>query len=182
MISLWNQRALWWTKCYCWCYVSPSWLIMIKVFKDSLGCSLIHLRTLTGDFLDILYSSSFFPLIHKATRVTENSVTLIDNILTNSLSKGSLEFCFPTCLTIFQCLLVEIKRAENTKKMVQKRIMSKSNICKCKDFPTSIPWEDLYVENNTDFPHQKFVKVSNFGFNECFPIYSTKKSSQVGKP
>ncbi len=30
----------------------------------------------------------YFPLIHKPTRVKENSATLIDNILTNYLSEG----------------------------------------------------------------------------------------------
>lgn len=43
--------------------------------------------TVTREFLNILHSSYFFPLILKSTRVKNNSVTLIDNILTNTLSE-----------------------------------------------------------------------------------------------
>ena len=44
----------------------------INLFKNKLD-------SLTGDFLNILYSSYFFPLIHKSTQVKENSATLTDN-------------------------------------------------------------------------------------------------------
>ena len=41
----------------------------------------------TQDFLNILYSNYFYPIIHKPSiRVTDRSATLIDNILTNSLN------------------------------------------------------------------------------------------------
>lgn len=62
---------------------------MESVFKELSGVSggsENKLDTLTDDFLNTLYSSYFFPVIHKSTRVKENSATLIDNILTNSLS------------------------------------------------------------------------------------------------
>ena len=39
----------------------------------------------TSTALDILYSHNVFPLITKPTRVTENTATLIDHILTNNL-------------------------------------------------------------------------------------------------
>ena len=36
-----------------------------------------------GEFLDIIYSSCFKPLIGKPTRITTNTATLIDNLFTN---------------------------------------------------------------------------------------------------
>ena len=39
----------------------------------------------TKNFLDIMYSLGFYPLIDKPTRVTDSSATLIDNIFTNEL-------------------------------------------------------------------------------------------------
>ena len=39
--------------------------------------------TSTSDFLDLITSNSLMPLIHKPTRITSTSKTLIDNILTN---------------------------------------------------------------------------------------------------
>jgi endonuclease/exonuclease/phosphatase family metal-dependent hydrolase len=38
-------------------------------------------------FLEQLFTSSYFPLITKATRVTHHTTTLIDNIFTNNIEK-----------------------------------------------------------------------------------------------
>lgn len=133
------------------------------------------LDTLTGDFLNILYSSYFFPLIHKSTRVKENSAALIDNILTNSLREGiksgvlysDLSDLFP----IFQYSLIKVNRAKHTK--MHKRVMSKSNISKFKYMLASDSWDDA------DFAYPNFMKVISFSFNECFPFGSpTTKYSQ----
>ena len=40
----------------------------------------------TGDFLDLLSSHSFLPLINRPTRVTPDSATIIDNIFTNNIN------------------------------------------------------------------------------------------------
>ena len=38
----------------------------------------------SGEFMDILYSNEFLPLISRPTRISTNSATLIDNIFTNN--------------------------------------------------------------------------------------------------
>ena len=48
---------------------------------DFLKC---YEHRLTSSFIDILYSNNAFPLITKPTRVTQNTATLIDHILTNN--------------------------------------------------------------------------------------------------
>ena len=40
---------------------------------------------LTNDFLNLMYTHSYIPLITKATRVYKSSATLIDNIFTNNV-------------------------------------------------------------------------------------------------
>ena len=47
-------------------------------------------HNLTGKFLDMMYSNSFFPLITQPTRITSHSATLIDNIFQNSLETNLL--------------------------------------------------------------------------------------------
>lgn len=44
-----------------------------------------------ANFIQQLFSYSFYPLITKPTRITEKSATLIDNILTNRLSDNDLK-------------------------------------------------------------------------------------------
>lgn len=66
---------------------------------------------------------------------------------------------------------------------MHKRIMSKVNISKFKDMPTSISWDDLHKENNTEYAYRNFIKVVNCCFNDCFPIgSSTRKSQDFNKP
>ena len=52
----------------------------------------------TEDFVDLLYSYCFFPLINRATRVTHVTATLIDKIFTNNLecAEKSLQGIFVT--------------------------------------------------------------------------------------
>ena len=42
----------------------------------------------TQDFLNCMYSNSFFPVITKPTRVTSSSATLIDNLFTNAIANA----------------------------------------------------------------------------------------------
>jgi hypothetical protein len=41
----------------------------------------------TNNFIEQLFTSSFFPLITKPTRITHHTATLIDNIFTNNLEE-----------------------------------------------------------------------------------------------
>ena len=47
-------------------------------------------NNLSDNFMNQLLSSSFYPLITKPTRITQNSATLIDNILTNSFDQNGV--------------------------------------------------------------------------------------------
>ena len=49
-----------------------------------------HCHETTGEFLEIMYSRMFFPLITRPTRITSNTATLIDNIFTNNLNNFSV--------------------------------------------------------------------------------------------
>ena len=44
-----------------------------------------HTNELTGEFLDVMYSKMFFPLITRPTRITSHTATLIDNIFSNNM-------------------------------------------------------------------------------------------------
>ena len=47
-------------------------------------------HNLTCEFLDMMYSNTFFPLITRPTRITSHSATLVDNIFQNSLETNLL--------------------------------------------------------------------------------------------
>ena len=52
------------------CYIMADWNIDLMKYQS---------HDKTGEFLDIMFSRSFFPLISWPTRITSNSATLIDN-------------------------------------------------------------------------------------------------------
>ena len=46
---------------------------------------MIAIRVHTGEFIDMLFTYSFLPLITRPTRATASTASLIDNILTNNV-------------------------------------------------------------------------------------------------
>ena len=56
----------------------------------------IDKHSLTPEFLDIMFSYSFFPLINRPTRVRAESATLIDNIYCNVLKRNIFSGIFYT--------------------------------------------------------------------------------------
>ena len=53
-----------------------------------------HCHKATSDFLDLLYSRMYFPLITRPTRITANKASLIDNIFTNDPLRPSISGLF----------------------------------------------------------------------------------------
>ena len=53
-------------------------------------------HSVTGEFLDALYSNMFFPLVMRPTRITCHSATLIDNIFVNQFFDRSRSGLFFT--------------------------------------------------------------------------------------
>ena len=85
------------------------------------------------DFSNLLLSNSYFPLIHKPTRIVKKSASLIDNMYTNytydscncgilcsDLSDHFSVFCIIGCLTI----------TDNKLSTITKRNFSNKNIAK----------------------------------------------------
>ena len=53
-----------------------------------------HCHKATSDFLDLLYSRMYFPLITRPTRIRANKASLIDNIFTNDPLRPSISGLF----------------------------------------------------------------------------------------
>ena len=47
-------------------------------------------HVLSNDFLNLIYSHAFIPLITKPTRISKSSATLIDNIFSNDINNDVL--------------------------------------------------------------------------------------------
>ena len=82
-----------------------------------------------------MFANAFYPTISKPTRVTQQTATLIDNIITNiheySIKSGILYNDISDHFPIFTFYELGVKK-ENEYKIVYKRMASLANISKLK--------------------------------------------------
>ena len=115
----------------------------IHLFGDY-NINILNSHLPTSDFLAVMYSNFFIPLINRPTRVKEGSATIIDNIFTNCVSDKDLYsgilFCdisdhFPV-FTI--CNSKEYDKISD--EFLYKRVFSPRNIEQFKMKLSSIDW------------------------------------------
>ena len=68
---------------------------LVRISKENKACFLMadwnldlmkhHKHDKTSEFLDVMFSRAFFPLISRPTRITSNTASLIDNTFTNDV-------------------------------------------------------------------------------------------------
>ena len=93
----------------------------------------------TAEFLEVIYSHAFTPLITKPTRVTSNTATLIDNIFTNSsrnsfngIILSDISDHFPIfCINITKCATITDAEFKQQREFKTKNIadFSEKNAC-----------------------------------------------------
>ena len=125
----------------------------------------------TSALLDILYSNNVFPLITKPTRVTKNSATLIDHILTNNIhshvnnKQGILCSSISDHFAIFHIALHAKQNNANTL-IDYHRDMRKSNVLRFNNEIAQTSWDDIYQCNDIQLAystfHKKIIKTLAF--------------------
>ena len=131
----------------------------------------------TSEFLDIMYSNNFIPVITRPTRKKDKSGTLIDNIFTNNLVEinhsiqGLFKREISDHLPIFM-IHKRIKEKENTFYSM-KRKFSLQNKNRFKDLMAQVDWTILYNQDTTsafEVFHNKITEI----YNEAFPEIKIK--------
>lgn len=126
-----------------------------------------------SQFLNLMYSFSYTPLITKPTRVTENCATLIDNIwstevehnVTNSILYTDITDHFPIT-SYFSCS----NNMTTQKILISKRIFSNSNTDNFVQMITNANWNYVYTENCANKAFNVFTDKFIELFDECFPL------------
>ena len=138
-----------------------------------------HCHQLTSEFLDIMYSNMFSPLITHPTRITSNTATLIDNIFTNHLDNlafsGLLFTDISDPLSIF-CILYEQHIDTNYDKYIFYPNKSEANISKFHDRLRNTNWLELQDFNDPKHAYGSFLDKFTNIFNSCFPLEKKRAS------
>lgn len=134
---------------------------------------------ITADFVELMFSYFYMPLINKPTRIKNDSATLIDNILCNDVmymesNNGILCTDISDHFPVFS--VMKAKREQANPEYIIKRIVNDVNIQKFKDKLSTIDWGNLIGNNGCQEAfslfHSTFIRL----YEECFPLKKIKIS------
>lgn len=139
-------------------------------------------NTLTGNFLQNMLSYSLHPIITRATRITENSKTLIDNIFTNACSDDCKSAVIYSDISDhLPCILQCRKRTNNDSLNEAKssppnisRNFSKASIAKFNHHLSHLNWAFLYngsgeIDGDPNIAYNNFLDTLTIGLDTFFP-------------
>ena len=135
-----------------------------------------------SEYVDTLFAYGFLQIITKPTRISGNSATLIDHIITNSTSRNFdsfiLNFRVSDHLPILHKL--NLKKNKTKQQKLETRNFSSSNINKFKNAIQNFNWNHVISENNCP---QTAYSLFNNTFNNLvdtyFPITVVNFNSNV---
>lgn len=141
----------------------------------------VHLPT--KEFVDLMYSYSFYPTINKPTRITRTSATCIDNIITNNTyvtKSGILTFDVSDHLPVFVKSNHCFERPVPKVTQVYRREETDDNINILNKRLSLVNWNDVLgtSTNNADVLYDRFLSKFMSIYNDCIPL---TKCNQKGK-
>lgn len=145
-----------------------------------------------NDFVNLIFSNGFLPVIDRPTRVTEHSATLIDNIITNDIfgkiNSGILVTDISDHFPIFSIT----KHGQNPRTTATpkrsatqtSRMLKPNNIRGFNNGLTLTDWETIYQDNNPETAFNEFHDRLSKTFNIHCPIkkINLSKSKTPKKP
>ena len=138
----------------------------------------------TSDFLNTMFSYSFFPLINKPTRITSTSSTLIDNIFCNKVPDcdnavgGLLITDLSDHLPIFYILPPDDNMQVSQNKDCFQRNLSNSRKAEFKTVITEIDFDTILGNGNVQMAFTEFHTKIKTAYEDAFPLRKITKQQQ----
>jgi hypothetical protein len=147
----------------------------INLFKSE-SCDYANVQ-----FIEQLLTSSFFPLITKATRITYHTATLIDNIFTNNIEEldntlndiifSDISDHFPIVHTFNTQGVLDKNRRDNVNNTTDQIIFNKASIETFSHAIKDISWNEILSEmKDTETAYNKFLKLFTNLYDANFPL------------
>ena len=142
----------------------------------NIDVSKFHTLNTPQEFLDIMSSASFLPLITKPTRVTNHTATLIDNIFCNinplpesGIVLSDISDHYP----IFTVIPSPFKTASNTL-MDSCRKITPNKLAKLKDSLSEVDWSEVYNTLDTNASYDIFMRILTSHLDMHIPVVKNK--------
>ncbi len=141
----------------------------------------------TNHFIEQLFTSSFFPLITKPTRITHHTATLIDNIFTNNLEEldesvnGIIFSDISDHLPIVHMFNTNIFSKNTTKNVNSVTYQRSFNKINTEAFKT-LSWDNILNEtNDPEKGYNEFLKMFLDLYEANFPLKRRQNNRKINK-
>jgi hypothetical protein len=177
-------------------FVKSTEILMTNISKENKLCYLMgdfnlmnyNCHQFTNEFMDIMNSNMFFPLITYPTRITSYTAMLIDNIFTNHLESYSFSGLLFTDISdhlpVF-CVLYDQRTYVDKEAYVVYRDKNKTNIAKFHDKLQNIVWSDLPEYNDPKHAYGSFFNtftetiIVSIEKSKCFQVWLQKALKNI---
>ncbi|XP_065683499.1 uncharacterized protein LOC136096317 [Hydra vulgaris] len=152
----------------------------------NMNCFLYNNDYKVKNFYDTFFETGSIPLINRPTRVTINSATLIDNIIsTDIFNKGIKKGILKTDITdhfpIFVTIDTYTAKNIDNKKVLKKRIINQNNLNLFKDQLSLLHWNNININNNANDIYETFFKTFYSVYDANFPVIEIKAKPKSPK-
>ena len=129
----------------------------------------------TQHFVDMLFTMSLFSLINRPTRLSNQHVTIIDNIFTNAMDMN-INCGMIILVTIFPFFISEldVKKPRKNNNELFYRENTNDNIKKLNDFLGLLIWQTVYNAHNVNKSYNNFVEIFLHLYNFSCPTQHCK--------
>jgi len=129
----------------------------------------------TNEFLDLLYSSCFRPLIDKPTRITEFTSTLIDNVFYNGATSDSIAGILYADISDHLPLFIISRSHSNLNSTsepntIKFRKFTDAAKQQFKEKLQSLSWNELYSITDTERAYNFFIQKITDEYQLAFPL------------
>ena len=139
----------------------------------------------TKEFIHAMYTHAFYPTISKHTRVTAQSATIIDNLITNvtfhPIKSGLLFSNISDHYTVFNLYSLKIEKDKKKHKCIFKRDIIRSSIHKINLELQEANWQEVCTDENPCTSYNNSIAIVTSLIDKCLPLKKLKvksKSSQ----
>ena len=123
------------------------------------------------NFINTLLQHNLVPTINKPTRITTNTITLIDNIITNDIINNLTGVIKSDVSDHFPNFLICQKNLETFKNetIISKRFIDKKSIKKFCDSLKTMNWELVTETNHAEHSYHVFKEIFTRCYDKNFP-------------
>ena len=136
------------------------------------------------NFLDLMHTFSFRPLIDRPTRITSSSKTLIDNVFTNDLTSDVKSGILYTCISdhLPNFVLVPSNGASTLNKTYTTIDYSDANKARFSQSLINENWSELYQCNDAEAAFDIFISKFASFYSQAFPTVTKTIKTKRCKP